>query len=200
MTILALESSASAGSVALVRGGVVVAEKEFASPRGRGGEMFPALEEILAVAPGVERVAVGLGPGSYNGIRSAVAAGWGIATARAVPMVGVSSLLALAEGAYLAVGDARGGQYYLAEVDAGRFVREPELYSPDGLLAAVKQAGGLPAYCPAPLQILDGAEVKFPRASLLAGLAERMTPGGEIPEPLYLKPPKITEPRGSRRP
>ncbi len=65
------------------------------TPRGRGGALFAALEEILSGAGPLERVVVGIGPGSYNGIRSAIAVAWGIAQARRIPLVGLSSLLGL---------------------------------------------------------------------------------------------------------
>lgn len=195
MTILAFDASAPAGSAALVRDGVALLEKEFSNPRGRGGGLFAALEGILAGAGAIERVVVGLGPGSYNGIRSALAAGWGIAAARSVPLGGCSSLLALAEGAYLAAGDARGGQYYFARVEDGRFLQGPELLGPEALLAAVGQAPGRPIFSPAPLAVLPAAEVRFPRAVLLVRQAAVPETGGASPVPLYLKPPKITAPR-----
>ena len=49
-------------------------------------------------APSLDRVVAGTGPGSYNGIRAALAGGWGIAQARGIPFVGICSLLGLAEG------------------------------------------------------------------------------------------------------
>ena len=87
---------------------------------------FPHSRSILGETADIKRVIVGIGPGSYNGIRSAIAVAWGISTARGIPLVGISSLLGLDEGSYCAVGDARRGQYYLARVSSGRFVAGAE--------------------------------------------------------------------------
>ena len=120
--ILSLDASTTRGSVALVSDHELSREIFIDSPRGRGGALFSALEKIIGEAADIERVIVGVGPGSYNGIRSAIAVAWGIATARGIPLVGISSLLGLDEGSYCAIGDARRGQYYFARVSDGRFV------------------------------------------------------------------------------
>lgn len=189
--ILALESSGPQGSIALV--GEDGIEKRFDCPRGRGGELFGAIEEILGSRPSLSRVVVGLGPGSYNGIRAAIAAGWGIAAARKVPVVGLSSLLGLGEGEYLAVGDARRGQYYFSHVRDGVFLREPCLMQAAELLAAIEP--GLPVYASAPLTLLPQAEIVHPSAARLGALGGMREPGTEVPEPLYLKPAFITTPK-----
>ena len=67
--------------------------------------MFSALEEILRDTPNLQRVVVGVGPGSYNGIRSAIAVAWGIATARAIfHWSAFLLLLGLDDASYCAVG------------------------------------------------------------------------------------------------
>jgi tRNA threonylcarbamoyladenosine biosynthesis protein TsaB len=188
--ILALDSSAARGSVALVENGNTVKEIFVDTPRGRGGALFAALEEILSGRPAIERVVAGTGPGSYNGIRAALAGGWGIAQARNVPFVGICSLLGLADGEYCAVGDARRGQYYFAKVRDGRMLEEPTLLSPGEVPARVGEGRVL---VPGPIGFLPAAEVVMPSAARLALLAPESSPG--IPEPLYLKAPFITEQR-----
>jgi len=188
--ILALDSSAGRGSVALVDSGKTVREIFVDTPRGRGGALFAALEEILRGRPALERVIAGTGPGSYNGIRAALAGGWGIAQARQIPFVGVCSLLGLAEGEYCAVGDARRGQYYFARVGNGQLLEEPVLLLPAELPARVE---GCRILVPGPISFLPSAEVVMPSAARLALLAPELAPG--IPEPLYLKAPFITEQR-----
>ncbi len=190
--ILALDSSTAEGSVALVADGVAWRARTFLSPRGRGGALFEAIEEILAGAPEITRVVVGLGPGSYNGIRSAVAAGWGITVARGVALAGISSLLAFDDGEYFAVGDARRQQFFCARVAAGSFLEPPELLSQNQLLGRV---AGRRVIASAPLEFLPGAEIRNPEATRLAILGAALEPCVDIPEPLYLKAAFITTPR-----
>lgn len=93
MTILALEFSSDRRSVAVARDGEVLAEAAHAG--GRSTRIFSLVDEVLAVAgvgrTAVEALAVGLGPGSYTGVRLALAAaqGWHLATG--VPVAGVEA-------------------------------------------------------------------------------------------------------------
>ena len=193
--ILSLDASTTRGSVALVSRQRVIREVFVDTPRGRGGTLFSALENILGETAGIKRVIVGIGPGSYNGIRSAIAVAWGIATARGISLVGISSLLGLDEGGYCAVGDARRGQYYFSRVSGGTFVAEPELLQKSQLLAAVQQTPGLPIVAPAPIEFLQGVIVSTPSAARLARLAADWEPN--CPQPVYLKAAHITAPRGA---
>lgn len=189
--ILALDASSAIGSVALVNDGEIVREISVPTPRGRGGALFAALQDILAHQPKLDRVVVGTGPGSYNGIRSAISVAWGIARAHGAPLVGISSLLGLGEGSYVAVGDARRGQSYFAVVNEGRFVAEPVLCEQNDLAALVKES---PAYAPEAVAFFPSATVKTPAAARLAVLSANYPPLSAVPEPLYLKPAHITTP------
>jgi tRNA threonylcarbamoyladenosine biosynthesis protein TsaB len=181
--ILSLDASAARGSVALLH---------------PGGALFSALEELLHDAPTIRRVVVGVGPGSYNGIRSAIAAAWGIATARKIPLVGISSVLALADGEYFAVGDARRQQYFLAHVQRGTFISEPDLLTREQVEAEVHKAAHLPIFASAPIEFLSDAILRTPSAARLGALAADWPPNE--PEPLYLKAAHITTPkRGNER-
>ena len=131
MITLALEASTYAGSVAVIDGARVVAERAVAM-RGREHEaLMPAVAEALADAKlspeSIERVVCGAGPGSFTSLRIAGAIAKGIALAAVCPLVPVSSLaLVIASrepfgpGRYLAAIDALRGEHYVAlfEVDA----------------------------------------------------------------------------------
>ena len=181
--------------MALVSGQRVIREVFVDAPRGRGGALFSALESILGETAGISRVIVGIGPGSYNGIRSAIAVAWGISTAREIPLVGISSLLGLDEGSYCAVGDARRGQYYFARVSGGKFVAEPDLLQKSQLVAAVRQPPVLPIVAPTPIEFLEGVILRTPSAAKLARLAADWEPN--CPQPHYLKAAHITAPKGA---
>lgn len=105
LLILALETSGATGSVALARGGRVLARR-FLDERGRHAAALPgAISTVLAEAglpaAKVNRVAVGSGPGSFTGVRVAGAAANGFAHALGLPVVPVSSLAAAALTAHV---------------------------------------------------------------------------------------------------
>jgi tRNA threonylcarbamoyladenosine biosynthesis protein TsaB len=191
--ILSLDASTASGSVALVSENRIVRQIFFDVPRGRGGALFLALQEMLRETRLISRVTVGVGPGSYNGIRSAIAAAWGLATARNIPLVGISSLLGLDEGSYCAVGDARRGQYYFARVSCGILENEPALLSKEGLVAALQQTSACTIFAPGPIDFLEGVIIRTPSAARLAFLGSALQPNW--PQPIYLKPPHITTPK-----
>ena len=121
MRVLAIDTSTLLGSVACVVDGELRAEVS-ARVRARHGEtVFTLLEQVLAHAE-VERdaldlIACGLGPGSFTGTRVGVAAAKGLALALDKPLVGVSTLRALAlaaPGEVLApVVDAHKGEVFV---------------------------------------------------------------------------------------
>lgn len=100
MTLLALDTSTSWASVALYDGRSVLAEETWRAQRRHGDELFPTIERVLASArqslADVDRVAVATGPGSFTGLRVAIAAAQGIARGTSATMVGVSTLDVLA--------------------------------------------------------------------------------------------------------
>ncbi|HEY5741141.1 MAG TPA: tRNA (adenosine(37)-N6)-threonylcarbamoyltransferase complex dimerization subunit type 1 TsaB [Terrimicrobiaceae bacterium] len=194
--ILSLDTSTQRGSLALISGARILHERNIDTPRGRGGALFCALEELLGEAREIRRVVVGVGPGSYNGIRSAIAVAWGIATARKIPLVGISSLLGIAPGSYCAVGDARRGQYFFAHVSHGTFIVEPRLIPKDELRSVLPQTALLPVYASDEINFLPGMIVRTPHAALL-GLLAAHRPANQ-PQPLYLKPAYITAPKSER--
>ncbi|MGA7391766.1 MAG: tRNA (adenosine(37)-N6)-threonylcarbamoyltransferase complex dimerization subunit type 1 TsaB [Terrimicrobiaceae bacterium] len=191
--ILALDASTPRASVAVTTDRQIIREVCVDVPRGRGGALFSALESVLGGTPCISRVIVGIGPGSYNGIRSAIAVAWGIATARAIPLVGVSSLLGLGEGSYCAVGDARREQYYFARVLDGKLSEQPELFRKPQLVAAVEQNSDLAIVAPAPIEFLKGVIIRTPSAARLALVAADWEPNN--PQPVYLKSAHITTPQ-----
>jgi tRNA threonylcarbamoyladenosine biosynthesis protein TsaB len=196
MTILALEFSSEHRSVALARDGVVLAE---AMETGgyRVTNAFGLIEQVLATAgvarEAVEVIAVGLGPGSYTGIRAAIAVAQGWQLATGVKLLGVGSVLALAAqaqaqksfGRVNVVIDAQRNEYYLAEMEVtATSIQEitPLKIVPAAEVSARKVAGDV---CVGP----EMEPVWFPVAATVARLATGRTDfiAGEALEPIYLR-------------
>src|SRR6185436_9866222 len=127
MKILALEFSSAMRSVALVESGCVAGRA--AESGGRSTRAFALIEAALRQAgwerEDVECIAVGLGPGSYTGIRVAISLAQGWQLAREVRILGISSVeciaaRAQAEGRYGKVGiaiDAQRNEFYFAQYE-----------------------------------------------------------------------------------
>ncbi|MCX7869836.1 MAG: tRNA (adenosine(37)-N6)-threonylcarbamoyltransferase complex dimerization subunit type 1 TsaB [Terrimicrobiaceae bacterium] len=197
--ILALDASTDSGTAAVVERGRLVRELVFPGGRARGGGAASALAEVAGNLD-IKAVVVGTGPGSYSGVRAAVAAAWGFAAARHIPLRGVSSLLALGPGEYLAVGDARRGEFYFAWVRDGEFIEAPRLAGKEAIASLLEKRPELPVFSPAGMnEIFPRAVPRTPQAALLAGFAMAGDAAGGLPtmpEPLYLKPPHATLPSG----
>ncbi|KGM56628.1 glycoprotease [Lysobacter arseniciresistens ZS79] len=121
MKLLAFELATEACSVSLWLDGEVRERFEVA-PRRHAELALPWAAALLAEA-GIARsqldaIAVGRGPGAFTGVRLAIAIGQGVALALDRPMVGISTLAALArqagEGRVLATIDARMSEVYAA--------------------------------------------------------------------------------------
>jgi tRNA threonylcarbamoyladenosine biosynthesis protein TsaB len=124
---LALDAATYTGTVAIVAGAQVLAERELAMRGEREERLMPAVADALRLAGltvrDVERVVCGAGPGSFTSLRIAASIAKGIATGRSVPVYAVSSLLLIvaggahAPGRYLAVLDAMRGESFVAGYD-----------------------------------------------------------------------------------
>lgn len=102
MLVLALDTSTHVASIALVRDGIVLAERESQVRAQHGESLLPMMESCFAEASvtlsDIGLIAVGTGPGSFTGLRIALATVKGLWLAKRIPVVGVSSLRALASG------------------------------------------------------------------------------------------------------
>jgi tRNA threonylcarbamoyladenosine biosynthesis protein TsaB len=149
--ILAVDTTAEFGSLALVEGGIVVDEVLVHSPEGFGHVLFGQIERMLErhgwTLGEIDCFAAAAGPGSFTGVRVGLAAVKGLAEALSKPVVAVSNLQALGSFGTRAlratVLDARRGEIYGAVYDAGLRVVVEERVSPFGAWLEHLPEGGL---------------------------------------------------------
>ncbi len=181
MRILGFDTATSATAVALwdANAGIALEARDDPLPGARprhATRLMPLIAELLergeTAWTEIDRIAVGVGPGTFTGLRIAIATARALGQARAIPLVGISTLQSLALGsrsraqaleieAVLAVIDARRGEAFAASWLAERLDRsdatpllEPRAVAPQTL---AEQLAGLDA---GPLAVGDGA-VKF---------------------------------------
>lgn len=216
MKLLALSTSTPHGSVALLEAlpGAVreLAVASYDDLAGHAERLFSLIDQVLAEA-GIERSAIGaiacdVGPGSFTGVRVAVASAKGAAIALGLPVIGVTSLEALAARAFAegraqpgdrvaAAVDAKKGEVFLAVLEASLDFVLPPCHVPRAAVAEVlaKAAGDRPLLLvgepPAPDPEVPA---QLPEAAWIGRVAaSRLQAGGGIDpaelEPLYVRPP-----------
>jgi len=217
--ILALDTATENCSVALLVDGQLYARSEVA-PRDHTKKILPMVDEVLNEAgirlQDLDALAFGRGPGSFTGVRIGIGIAQGLAFGADLPMIGISTLEAMAQATYRKHGqsqvacaiDAR-----MSEVYWGRYLRqengewlakEPECVIPPQDLASHIQADesvwltagtGWGAY-QEPMANLalntQASEVLYPEAQDMAflaqfELAEGNTVSAEEASPVYLR-------------
>jgi tRNA threonylcarbamoyladenosine biosynthesis protein TsaB len=216
MITLAIDTSTPRGSVALLRDDKPLAEKTFDRSQA-GGNLFDTAAKLLSEnqlgVSDIGLLAVGLGPGSFTGIRAGIAAAKGLALPRQLPIKGASSYDALALTALpkmprdcpqmCVLGDARRDEIYFTLYDhAGRRVKDCQIATLEAVADEIHQPiwfvsseieryksdlallfGGFASIAEAPV---------FPSALAVGWLAfhrfrDDDDHGDENPEPIYLR-------------
>jgi len=123
---LSLDAATYLGTIALVSGPSVLAEEQVEMRSASGEQLLPGIRRVLDSAgvsvDELRRIACGSGPGSFTSLRIAASSAKGLAAARNLPLVAVSSLAlmaatARAPGRYVAVLDAMRGDWFAAAYD-----------------------------------------------------------------------------------
>jgi len=213
MRVLGIETSTRRGSVAAVEGGVTLASLAHEEPSAHAERVLALVERLLSEVgwsrSSIERIAVGIGPGSFTGLRVGIALAQGMALGLGRPIVGVGSLAALASVApaterrtRVPVLDARRGELFVAAYDAtGR-----ELLAPNAV--PVTEVAPLLAGLGAPSEVvlvgeaarlvgggyetLAGTEGELPHATAVARLGAELDPAVAPAEPTYVRGPGAT--------
>lgn len=200
MKVLALELSATRGSLAWLDAGRVEASREWPNDRKNSGPFFENLAEVVKKLGPPDTIIVGLGPGSYAGTRIAISAAIGLQASSGARLIGFPSICALDSEAheYFVIGDARRRSLFFAHIRANNLIGPPTLFSEAELRSKLGNLeSGTPIFTSDPLPQYERAVRGFPSAAVLARLAQEPQRSFSLPplEPVYLREPHITLPK-----
>ena len=125
MYSLGIDTSSAVGSVAIARDGAPVCHQTISTDMTHSANILPAMQKVIAESgislKQLNTVAVGVGPGSYTGVRVGIAFAKGVAFGLKIPIAGVCSFESMLsahknfEGAICTLVDAKmGGTYWAA--------------------------------------------------------------------------------------
>lgn len=213
--VLAIETSTSQAKVALCDSGKLVLERASARQKQSAERLLPLIAELLSEAgwpaSSIERLGVSVGPGSFTGLRVGIACAQGLSLGLGIPLLGVTSLQAMARavpstipGLRVALLDARRGEVFVGVYEAGP--RAAERLAPFAIPAGTA-ASALAEQLPAPLVwigsglSLAGLEPTFdslptnePSAQAVGLLAEELEPRDHPAIPVYVRDAGATLP------
>jgi tRNA threonylcarbamoyladenosine biosynthesis protein TsaB len=216
VTLLGFDTSTAAASACVLRSDgeafeVAPGPERLGLPPAHASELMPAVAEVMERAAlewdDLDGIAVGVGPGSFTGLRIGIASARSLAAATALSLRPVSSLAALAAGIdaplRLAVIDAKRGELFAALHGAEGELWEPFVARPEELAERVRAAAVDPlsagdgslrfreAFEAAGVRVAPNhAGAHVVRALHVCRLAEKLP--GEPPEavlPAYLRAP-----------
>jgi tRNA threonylcarbamoyladenosine biosynthesis protein TsaB len=221
MKILAVDTALGACSVVILSNDKVLAHRFVAMERGHAEALAPMVDEVMGKSgiafSDLDRLGVTTGPGTFTGQRVGLAFMRGLRVALKRPLVGVTSLAAMARQAMeetalnqaAAIHDARRDEVYFEHIGPlGAQIGPRLLVFGAATMELAKAAGGAPvAVCgTAASRVLAHAQsanlvmskVTAPDALWVARLCARVAATDEPPKPLYLREPDARLP-GERK-
>ena len=198
MKTLALELSTARGSLAWLDGDADVV-REWPNDRKDSGPFFENLADVRKQFGLPDKIIVGLGPGSYAGVRIAISAAIGLQAASNAQLIGFPSICAIDSNEYCVIGDARRQSFFFARIRANEVVEGPDLHSEIELRDKIDKLGtNMSIFASEKLPQFERAIIRYPSALVLARLARDSNRNFSMPplEPIYLREPHITVPKG----
>jgi len=216
MRVLIVDTALGACTACVVEDGRRLGLRAELMTKGHQERLAGMVRDAVAEAGGdfeaIDRIGVTVGPGSFTGLRVGLAFAQGLGAALDRPVVGVSTLDALAAsvdqaGLVAAVIDARRGQVYARLFRDGVALGPAEALSLEAATDLVLDAaaGTTPALVgsgaavlvdsfPERLGLAEAASLAAPSPEALARLAAAADPAIALPAPLYLRAPDATPP------
>jgi tRNA threonylcarbamoyladenosine biosynthesis protein TsaB len=172
---------------------------EWPNDRKDSGMFFENLERAMQEFGQPEKIIVGLGPGSYAGVRIAISAAIGLAAASQAELIGYPSVSAIAgtNDDYAVIGDARRQSFFFVRIRRRTVVGDYELHTAAELSRRIE---GLRRDVPvfsfdALPQFQPRVEQRYPSAEVLGQFAAG-TGFVRMPlEPIYLREAHVTIPK-----
>ena len=222
MKILALELSSARGSIAW--SGQDQFFCDWPNDRKDSGAFFENLAAFQKQFGAPDAIIVGLGPGSYAGVRIAISAAIGLSLVGgtgsvpsdekigsvgrhrgrpSITLIGFPSICAIEceEKEYCVIGDARRQSFFFARVRANDLVEGPNLFTEAELRSKIgKLEHNMSIFASEKLPQFERAIVRYPSARVLARLAQDSNRTFSLPplEPFYLREPHITMPKAHK--
>ena len=213
--LLAVDTALGACSVALLDGEEVRAHIFEAMERGHAERLAPMVDEAMKTAQAgfenLTRLAVTTGPGTFTGQRVGLAFMRGLRLALDIPLTGVTTLEAMAQGAMAQTGraraavihDARRSEAYLLLKQDGVVLQPPVVLPFADAVARIKGfgacviAGTGASHAHETLgSEFELSRIRQPDALWVARLAREMALPHDVPGPLYLRAPDAKLPGG----
>ena len=174
MIVLAIDTASRSCSVAVLDGNAVMAEINDVSGQTHSRHLMGMVDQALSMSVGqmanIDGFAVTQGPGSFTGLRIGISTAKGLAEAAGKPLVGVSSLQALAWQVFpsdvmvIPMLDARRKEVYSA-----RYAREGETFKMVGVEQALSPEAAVDGLDMPCLLVGDGAVAYADRLGMVLG-------------------------------
>lgn len=203
MKTLGLELSTARGSLAWLENDRPGFFREWPNDRKNSGAFFENLADAQRQFGAPDTIVVGLGPGSYAGVRIAISSAIGLQTASNARLIGFPSICTIETNGdeYCVVGDARRQSFFFARVRANNLAEGPALLSEIELRDKIdKLENNMPVFASETLPQFKRVVIAYPSALVLAQLAQDRHGNFASPplEPIYLREPHITVPKRAK--
>jgi tRNA threonylcarbamoyladenosine biosynthesis protein TsaB len=208
MKLLATDTALGACSALVMDNGTILAQHFEIMERGHAEAVAPMVETAMGVAgigfSALDRLAVTTGPGTFTGQRVGLAFMRGLRLALNIPLIGVTTLEAMAAAASAATGqrkaaaihDARREEAYLALRGDGEMTLDPTVMTFAAAIECIRAFGPCALAGTGAIAASKALGVDFPLSGIrqpdafwVAELARNRPAPDRVPGPLYLRPP-----------